>query len=173
PLPGVRVRAVDSAGRPVPAGEIGELSVRGGNVTMGYVDDPELTATVLRDGWLATGDLGTVDGDSAVRILDRRKDVILRGGVNVFSVQVEAVLRTAPGVREAAVYGIPDELGGEAVAAAVVLADAATLDVAGLRTLVGRELGISAVPRRVQRVERLPRNANGKVDKRRLRNDQP
>jgi len=171
---GVTVRAVDldgSAGAALPPDCAGELEVRGANVTPGYLDDPDTTAAVLRDGWLRTGDIGTVAGDGTVRILDRAKDVILRGGTNVFSVEVEQVLAAAPGVVEAAVYGVPDELGGEAVSASVVLAAEVALDVPALRRLVVERVGTHAVPRRITVVEALPRNPNGKVDKRRLRRE--
>ena len=162
PLPGVEVRS---------DGEPGELLVRGANVTPGYLDDPETTAAVLREGWLATGDVGTVGADGTVRILDRKKDVILRGGANVFSVEVEQVLASAGGVVEAAVYGVADGLGGEAVSAAVVLADGAALDTAALRRLVGERIGRDAVPRRIVALPSLPRNPTGKIDKRRLRQE--
>jgi acyl-CoA synthetase (AMP-forming)/AMP-acid ligase II len=169
PIAGVEVRAVGEDGRPLPAGVSGELGVRGANVSPGYVDDPETTAAVLRDGWLATGDLGTVASDGTVRILDRRKDVILRGGANVFSVEVEEVLSSAAAVAEAAVFGVPDGLGGEAVTAAVVLVPDATLDVAALRRLVADRIGVHATPRRVIALDSLPRNPNGKIDKPALR----
>jgi acyl-CoA synthetase (AMP-forming)/AMP-acid ligase II len=165
----VEVRATGADGTPLGGGEAGELLVRGANVFVGYLDDPDTTAAVLREGWLATGDVGTVAEDGTVRILDRRKDVILRGGANVFSVEVEAVLATAPQVAEAAVYGVPDGLGGEAVAAAVVLRDGEELDVLGLRRMVADSIGMHAVPRRVVAVAALPRNATGKIDKPALR----
>lgn len=174
PLPG-------TVGRPVAGVEVrtdgpeaapGELLVRGANVSPGYHDDPALTAQILDGGWLRTGDVGTVGPDGTVRILDRAKDVILRGGANVFSVEVEQVLGTDPAVAEAAVFGVPDGLGGEAVAAAIVLRPGAELDVVGLRRLVAEQVGSHAVPRRVAAVPRLPRNPTGKIDKNRLRKEQ-
>ncbi len=173
PVAGVDVRVLDATGGVQPAGRAGELQVRGANVTPGYFDDPALSATVVRDGWLSTGDIGAVDADGSVRILDRLKDVILRGGTNVFSVEVEQVLSTAPEVVEAAVYGVPDGLGGEAVAAAVVLAPGASLDAGELRRRVGAAIGVHAVPRRIVRLDALPRNPTGKIDKRRLRTEHP
>jgi acyl-CoA synthetase (AMP-forming)/AMP-acid ligase II len=170
-LAGVEVRALGADGAPLEPGRAGALAVRGANVTPGYLGDPETTAAVLRDGWLHTGDVGRVDADGTVRLLDRAKDVILRGGANVFSVEVEQVLSTAPGVAEAAVYGVPDELGGEAVAAAIVLADGAELDIGALRRLVGEQVGMHAVPRRIREVPALPRNPTGKIDKQRMRNE--
>lgn len=163
PLPGVEVRADADPGRP------GELLIRGANVTPGYADDPVLTAQVLDGGWLRTGDIGTVGPDGCVRLLDRAKDVIMRGGANVFSVEVEAVLSTHPQVAEAAVYGVPDGLGEEAVAATVVLEPGANLDTMALRTLVDERIGRHAVPRRITTTDSLPRNATGKIDKTALR----
>ncbi len=159
PLAGVEVRTDGPPGRP------GELLVRGRNVTPGYADDAELSATVVVDGWLRTGDIGTVGPDGTVRLLDRAKDVIMRGGANVFSVEVEQVLAGHPDVLEAAVYGVPDGLGEEAVGATVVLRPGATLDVMSLRGLVDAGVGRHAVPRRILIADRLPRNATGKIDK--------
>jgi len=165
---GVEVRA-GGAG----PGGVGELEVRGANVSPGYLDDPGTSAAVLRDGWLRTGDVGAVAADGSVRILGRAKDVILRGGASVFSVEVEQVLSGAPGVAEAAVYAVADPIGGEAVAAAVVLRSGAVLDAGELRRLVRAEVGGHAVPRHVAAVEALPRNLTGKIDKRRLREERP
>lgn len=166
PIAGVEVR-VGGAG---PDG-VGELEVRGANVTPGYLDDPVTSAAVLADGWLRTGDVGALAADGSLRILDRAKDVILRGGASVFSVEVEQVLSGAPGVAEAAVYAVADSVGGEAVAAAVVLAPGAVLDAGGLRRRVRTEIGGHAVPRHIAAVAALPRNLTGKVDKRRLREE--
>lgn len=160
PLAGVEVR-VD--------GDPGELLVRGANVTPGYADDPDTSRQVLRDGWLRTGDIGTVGPDGTVRLLDRAKDVILRGGANVFSVEVEQVLASHADVREAAVFGAADTLGDEAVFAAVVLRTGADLDVMALRAMVDDAIGRHAVPRRITVVGELPRNARGKIDKMVLR----
>ncbi len=171
PLPGVEVRAIDGDGRPAAHGRVGELCVRGANVTPGYLGDAATSAAVIRDGWLRTGDLGTVADDGTVRVLDRAKDVILRGGSNVFSVEVEQVLAAAPGVVEAAAFGVPDALGGEAVAAAVVLVPGVELDARALRRRVADEVGVHAAPRRIAAVERLPRNPTGKIDKAALRQE--
>ena len=162
PLPGVEVRT---------DGDPGELLVRGANVTPGYADDAEVSAEVLVDGWLRTGDVGTVGPDGTVRLLDRAKDVIMRGGANVFSVQVEQVLASHPTVAEAAVYGVPDRMGEEAVMATIVLAPGAELEVMALRALVDDRIGRHAVPRRITAIEALPRNPTGKIDKAGLRRD--
>ena len=163
PLAGVEVRADAPDGRP------GELLVRGRNVTPGYADDAELSRRVIDGGWLRTGDIGTVGPDGTVRLLDRAKDVILRGGANVFSVEVEQVLSRHADVVEAAVYGVPDGFGEEAVTATVVLQEGASLDVMALRALVDAGVGRHAVPRRISVADTLPRNPTGKIDKRLLR----
>lgn len=165
PLPGVEVVALDDHGTPATPGGRGELAVRGAVVTPGYLD----REGPVVDGWLRTGDVGTVAPDGTVRLLDRAKDVILRGGHTVFSVEVEQVLTSAEGVEAAAVVGIPDAVGGEAVAALVVLGAGAQLDVAALRARVRDAIGAHAVPRRLQAVTDLPRNATGKVDKHMVR----
>ena len=174
PLPGVEVRV--AADGHSPSGGVaaegegpGELLVRGRNVTPGYADDAALTADVLLGGWLRTGDIGTVEGDGTVRLLDRAKDVIMRGGANVFSVEVEQALARHDTVAEAAVYGVPDGRGEESVHAVVVLSDGAELDVLALRAAVAEAIGRHAVPRRIEAADALPRNPTGKVDKRLLR----
>jgi|GEM_PF-1259758 len=168
PMPG-------TVGRPIPGVEVrtdgdpGELLVRGANVTPGYADDAEVTDHVIVDGWLRTGDIGTVGPDGTVRLLDRAKDVIMRGGANVFSVEVEQLLASHPDVAEAAVFGVPDGLHDEAVFATVVMRSGSELDVMALRALVDDGIGRHAVPRRVTAVDVLPRNATGKIDKAALR----
>ena len=169
PLEGLDVRTDGDPADGTATGGVGELLVRGANVTTGYLDDAAGTAAVLRGGWLRTGDVGAVGRDGTVRLLDRAKDVILRGGANVFSVEVEQVLARHPDVREAAVYGMPEPVGGEAVHAAVVLEPGAVLDVLALRRLVAAEVGNHAAPRRVRAVDVLPRNPTGKIDKVQLR----
>lgn len=159
PVAGVEVRADAEPGRP------GELLVKGANVTPGYADDPALTKKIIVDGWLRTGDIGTVGPDGCVRLLDRAKDVIMRGGANIFSVEVEQVLTSDPAVAEAAVYGAADNLGEEAVMATIVLRPGANLDVMALRTLIDTTIGRHAVPRRITTADSLPRNATGKIDK--------
>lgn len=174
PLDGLTVRALPvgepPCGEPsaVPSHGVGELWVTGPSVFAGYLDDREATAAALRDGWLATGDLGRVQRDGAVRLLGRRKDVILRGGANVFSVEVEQVLAAEPGIADAAVFAVPDATAGEVVGAALVPA-AGGVDVAALRRAVRRRIGTHAVPRHIELVDELPRNRTGKVDKEELR----
>ena len=166
---GIEVRIVDDAGADVPAGDVGELVVRGPSVMSGYWNRPEATAETIRDGWLHTGDLGTMSADGIIHLLDRAKDMIISGGSNVYAVEVEAVLATHESVAEVAVIGIPDDLWGELVVAVVVAAgdvepDAATLDAHARTHLAGYK-----IPRRYIVAPSLVRNAYGKVVKRELR----
>lgn len=170
PLPGVEVRAVPVGQRPGDgpvAGGTGELWVAGPTVTPGYFGDPEATAAALHDGWLATGDLGSVDADGTVRLRGRRKEMILRGGENIFPGEVSRVLADVPGVADAFAFAVPSRAAGETVAAAVV-ADTPGVDVAALRGAVRRRIGMAAIPRQVLVIDELPRNTQGKVDTREL-----
>ena len=167
PVPGVELRLVDGDGRDVVAGERGEVLVRGPSVMAGYLDDPEATAEVLREGWLHTGDVGEFDGDGRLRIVDRLKDMVLVGGFNVFPAEVEHALLQHPAVAQVAVVGEPDDRLGEVVVAHVVLR--APVDEDALRDHCRVRLAGYKVPRRVVVQETLPRNAAGKVVKGELR----
>lgn len=172
--PGVEVRTVDERGEAVPVGEPGEIVVRAGQVCAGYLDDPAATAEAIRDGWLHTGDVGVLDDDGLLTIVDRAKDVVVTGGENVASREVEDVALMHPAVAQVAIIGLPDDRWGEAVTAVVVpAADATADDLAGLteslRAHVGARLAGYKKPRRVVLVDVLPVNAGGKVDKRALR----
>lgn len=169
PLPTADVRVVDTDGNDLPVGEAGELLIRGPMVTTGYVGDPEATAAAIVDGWLRTGDQCRVDAEGYVFLLDRIKDVVLRGGFKVYSVEVEYALVAHPGVQQAAVFGVPDKLAYESVAAYVVPADGATLTADELRAWVHDTIADYAVPRHVRIVAEIPRNRTGKVEKRLLR----
>lgn len=168
PLSGLTVRAMaegaapDEPGAVCAPGEVGALWIAGPSITPGYLGDPQATAAALCRGWLATGDLGSVAADGAVRLLGRRKEVILRGGANVFPVEVEQVLAAVPGVAEAAVFAVPSAVTGEAVAAAVVGDE---IRPGALRRAVRERIGAHAVPRRISVVDALPRSATGKIDK--------
>jgi acyl-CoA synthetase (AMP-forming)/AMP-acid ligase II len=164
-----RLRA---AGRPSPEVELrladdGEILVRGPQVMAGYWDDPEATAATIVDGWLHTGDLGELDDEGYLSVVDRSKDIVVTGGENVSSREVEDVLSTHPAVRQVAVVGVPDDRWGEAVCAVVVPDGDVTLDdlVAHTRGVLG---GFKQ-PRRLVLVDALPTNAGGKVLKRELR----
>ena len=170
PVPGVELRLVDQAGKEVTdAGTPGEIWVRGPNVMKGYLARPDDTAEAIRDGWFRTGDIGTRDADGYYRVVDRKKDMILRGGFNVYPREVEDVLYGHPGVAEAAVVGVPDERYGEEVVAFVVLEPGASATAGELRSWCRQRLASYKYPRRVEVVDRLPHGPTGKVLKRELR----
>lgn len=171
PVPVVDVAVVDPAsGREVAAGETGELRFRGPHIVRGYWNAPEETAECFPDGWFRTGDLGHVDGDGLVYVVDRLKDVIIRGGENVYSVEVESVLFEHPDVADVAVVGVPHRELGEEVAAVVETRPGAVVSAAELRGHVALRLAAFKVPTIVRFSDRpLPRNAVGKVLKRELR----
>ncbi len=171
PIPGVRIRVVDQEGHDVrPDGEqIGEIVVRGSSVMNGYYRDPDATATVIRDGWLHTGDMATLDEAGYVLIKDRIKDVIIRGGENISSVEVENVIASHPGVLECAVVSAPDDKFGEAPIALVVLKPETTVTTQELRTFCRERLARFKVPREFHFRESLPKGGTGKVLKAELR----
>ena len=166
---GVEVRVVGADGDPLAPGEVGEIVVRGPSVMAGYWNRPEATAEAIVEGWLHTGDLGTMSADGTVHLLDRAKDMIISGGSNVYAVEVERVLATSPLVGDVAVIGVADEVWGEVVTAVVVPADASSFDPTELDRLARGQLAGYKVPRSYIAVDRLPRNAYGKVLKRELR----
>jgi fatty-acyl-CoA synthase len=166
---GLDVVLLDEHDQPVPTGEVGQVCVRGPLVRDGYLDEPEATAEALRGGWLHTGDLGVLDADGILSLVDRAKDMIVSGGFNVYPREVEDVLATHPSVAAAAVVGVPDPDWGEAVAAYVVAAPGATVDEAELRALVRARKGAVHTPKAVHVVEALPLTAVGKPDKKALR----
>lgn len=163
------VRIVDDSGAPVADGEIGEIEVRGPDVVPGYHNAPELTAASFHDGWFRTGDLARRRSDGYVFIVDRKKDMIVSGGFNIYAVEVESVLHQHPGVYEAAVVGVPDERWGEAVHAVVVPRDGVSLDAPGLSAFCAERLARMKKPRSVDFVDALPHNPNGKIDRRAIR----
>jgi len=156
-------------GRPVPVGSPGEVCLRGSLVTTGYLDDPSATSQSIVDGWLRTGDVGRVDSDGYLYLLDRKKDMINRGGHKVFSAEVERVVRELPGVTDVAVVAAPDRTAGEAVAAVVVAGPDANLSPLAVKRWVRDRLADYAAPSVVRFVDALPHNAIGKVDKLALR----
>lgn len=173
PADGVELRIVDDTGAPVAAGTPGEITIRARQVCAGYWHDPEATARTIRHGWLHTGDLGTVDDDGLLTIVDRLKDIIVTGGENVASREVEEVLERHPDVARVAVVGIPDDRWGEMVCAAVVLRDGSGRDHADVVTeldeLASEHLARFKAPKRIEVVRNLPINAGGKVMKVELR----
>ncbi|MGI5267690.1 AMP-binding protein [Nonomuraea sp. CA-218870] len=164
PIDGVRARiwAPGATGAPV----VGEIEVTGSNVMAGYLDDPEATAEVMRDGWLRTGDLGWIGDDGYVRIAGRARDMVIVGGFNVYPAEVEHVLADHPAVADAAVVGVPDDRLGEVTAAFVVASG--ELDESELLTWCRERLANFKVPRRVWILDELPRGAVGKIAKPRL-----
>lgn len=168
-VPGVEIRLVDEQGEPVAPGEVGEIAVRGPNVMKGYWNRPEETALVLSaDGWFRTGDLATRDDDGFYFIVDRKKDMLIRGGYNVYPREIEEVLYEHPAVSEAAVVGKPDDHLGQEVAAAVVLKAGASADPDEIREFVKQRVAAYKYPRHVAIMETLPKNGTGKIVKREI-----
>ncbi|MCO5122051.1 MAG: AMP-binding protein [Burkholderiaceae bacterium] len=165
----VEVRVVDEAGRPLPAGEIGEVVVRGDVVMSGYWRNPEASAGALRDGWLWTGDLGELDADGYLTLKDRSKDLIISGGTNIYPREVEEALLTHPGVAEVSVIGEPDPRWGERVVAFVRANEGAAVDAADLDAHCLAMIARFKRPKRYLFVDSLPKNNNGKVLKTELR----
>ncbi len=174
PLPDTVVRIVDSDdGQTIlPPGEIGELVAQGPQVMLGYWRNPEATAEVIRDGWLYTGDLGTCDEDGFFRVVDRKKDVVITSGFNVYPADVEPVLKDAPGVEDVVIVGQPDAKCGEIVKALVSVRSAADFDRAAFDSFASEHLAKYKCPRIVVVVVgELPKNFLGKVLRRKLRTD--
>ncbi|KOX26054.1 MULTISPECIES: long-chain-fatty-acid--CoA ligase [unclassified Streptomyces] len=168
PIRDVEVRLLDEEGRDVTPGEIGELAVRGPNVMKGYWNRPEETEAAVPDGWLRTGDLGRADEDGYLYIVDRKKDMIIRGGYNVYPREIEEVLHEHPAVALAAVVGVPHAELGEEVAAAVVLRPGARATPEELREYVRERVAAYKYPRGVWLVEKLPLGPSGKILKREI-----
>ncbi|MET7289960.1 long-chain fatty acid--CoA ligase [Streptomyces sp. NPDC005573] len=168
PIRDVEVRLLDDAGQDVAPGEVGELAVRGPNVMKGYWNRPEETAAVLPDGWLRSGDLARRDEDGYLYIVDRKKDLIIRGGYNVYPREIEEVLHEHPDVALAAVVGVPHERLGEEVAAAVVLRAGAQAGPAELQEYVRERVAAYKYPRQVWLVDALPVGPSGKILKREI-----
>ena len=169
-VPTLEAKLVDEFDNEVPPGATGELCVRGAIVIKGYLNRPEATADSIRDGWFHTGDVAHIDEDGFVFIVDRIKDMVLRGGENVYCSEVEAAIYELAGVAEVAVFGVPDDRLGEIVGAAIVLAPDATMTEDELRGLLVERLAKFKIPERVWFLnESLPRNANGKFVKRDLK----
>lgn len=169
PIRGVEMRLVDDAGHPVADGEVGEICVRGHNVMKGYWAKPEATADAIRDGWFFTGDLARRDSDGYYFIVDRKKDLIIRGGYNVYPREIEEVLHEHPAVLEVAVVGIPHEELGEEIAAAVALRPDAAASAEELRAFVRDRVAAYKYPRHVVVVDALPKGPTGKILKREVR----
>jgi long-chain acyl-CoA synthetase len=170
PLTEMRIAAVDDATITLPAGEVGELMARGPIVMQGYFGNPQATAEAIEpDGWLHTGDLASVDADGHIFIVDRKKDMILTAGYNVYPAEIERVVAAHPAVAMVAVGARPDDLKGEIAKAYVVLKSGATAEPDEIIEFCRSQLAAYKVPREVQFVEELPRTSTGKVMRRQLR----
>ncbi|GAA4918544.1 fatty-acyl-CoA synthase [Nonomuraea thailandensis] len=171
PALNVETRIVDDAGEPVPPGVVGEIVHRSPHAMLGYWNDPEKTAEAFRGGWFHSGDLGVLDEDGYLSVVDRKKDMIKTGGENVASREVEEALYQHPAVAEAAVFGVPDTKWIEAVTAAVVRREGAGVTEQELLAFLRERLAPFKTPKRVVFLESLPKNASGKVLKRELRSN--
>jgi len=171
PFPGTRVRVVSEDGRDVPVGQSGEIIVRSDSMFRGYWQDDVATAATLRGGWCRTGDVGRLDQRGLLYLVDRKKDVIISGGENVYSPEVEDAINALDGVAACAVVAVPDDRWGEAVCAVVVPSAGAVLTLAAVQDGVRQRLARYKVPRRLVLVAELPVLASGKVDKKRLRTE--
>ncbi|TFV63637.1 long-chain fatty acid--CoA ligase [Geodermatophilus sp. DF01-2] len=163
PIPGVEMRLVDDEGRDVPEGEVGEIAIRGQNVMKGYWGKPEETAKAIPDGWFRTGDLARRDADGYYAIVDRKKEMIIRGGYNVYPREIEEALYEHPAVAEAACVGVPHPDLGEEVAAAVALKPGTQADPGELQAWVKERVAAYKYPRHVWLVDSLPKGPTGKI----------
>jgi long-chain acyl-CoA synthetase len=169
PVAGVQMRVLDPAGSRLPAGDIGEIAIRGHNVMKGYWGKPEATAEAIPDGWFRTGDLGRMDEDGYFYIVDRKKELIIRGGYNVYPREIEEALYEHPGVAEVAVVGIPHDSLGEEVGAAVALKPGAQATPEELKAFIKERVAAYKYPRHVWLVEQLPKGPTGKILRREVR----
>ena len=169
PVAGVQMRLVDDSGVLVPAGEVGEVAIRGHNVMKGYWANPEATAAAIPDGWFRSGDLARVDEDGYFFIVNRKKELIIRGGYNVYPREIEEALYEHPGVAEVAVIGIPHDSLGEEVGAAVALKPGASATPDELRAFARDRVAAYKYPRQVWLVDQLPKGPTGKILRREVR----
>jgi long-chain acyl-CoA synthetase len=168
PIEGVEMKVVDDDGNDVEQGEVGEIVIKGHNVMKGYWNQPDATEEVMKDGWFHSGDMGKVDEDGYFFIVDRKKELIIRGGYNVYPREVEEVLYEHPAVQEAAVIGVEDEKMGEEVAAAVVLKKGEEVSEDELRDYVKNEVASYKYPRKIWFADELPKGPTGKILKREI-----
>ncbi len=169
PLEGVLVKIVDDAGKELPRGQIGEVCTQGRNVSPGYYQNAEATAEAFRDGWLFTGDVGYLDEDGYLFIVERKKDLIIRGGLNVYPKDVEEVIHRHPAVVEVAVVGVPDVRMGEEVCAYLVLKEGTGVSAAEIIAHCQANLAKYKTPRHVEFVPKLPKTGLGKIQKKEIR----
>jgi acyl-CoA synthetase (AMP-forming)/AMP-acid ligase II len=165
----MEVAILDEAQRRLPLGETGEICIKGPALMNGYWKQPEATAETVRNGWLHTGDIGLMDEAGYVFILDRSKDMVISGGLNVYPREIEEVLLRHPAISQAAVIGVPDPKWGEAVKAVVVADDAAGLSEADVIAFTAENLAGYKKPKTVDFVADLPKTTYGKIDKKAIR----
>jgi acyl-CoA synthetase (AMP-forming)/AMP-acid ligase II len=165
PLAGVEIAVRNQEGMNVATGEVGEICARGPNIMLGYWREPEMTAQVLRDGWLHTGDLGHVDEEGYLYIDGRAVEMIKVGAFRVSPQEVEEVLATFPGVQEVAVTGVADEMLGQSIKAVIVLREGASADLRGVKAHCRQHLASYKVPKIVEFAAALPRTSSGKVQR--------
>jgi long-chain acyl-CoA synthetase len=169
PIWGVQMGIFDPEGKQLPPGELGEIAIRGHNVMKGYYKRPDATAEVIRNGWFRTGDLGKVDEDGFFFILDRVKDMIIRGGFNVYPREIEEYLYAHPAVAEAAVIGVPDPALGEEIKAVVACKPGQSVSEQELMDYLKERLAAYKYPRSIEFRDSLPKTATGKILKRELK----
>ncbi len=167
-IPDLEWRLIDNEGKDVPQGEIGELIVKGGNVMLGYWNLPEITEKTIVDGWLHTGDVGRVDEDGYIYIVDRIKDMIISMGENIYPREIEELVYTFPGIREAAVIGIEDKLRGQAGACYYSVEEDSEVDPRLLKKFLQKNLALYKIPREFHEMKELPRTSTGKIAKRNI-----
>ena len=169
PIPGVTVQVVGENGESLATGEAGELIARGPNIMQGYYGKPEETEAVLKDGWLYTGDMATIDADGYISIVDRKKDLIIVDGMNIYPREVEDVIMRNHSVEECSMVGIPDGRGSELTVLFVKRKETASVDEKELRALMKGSLARFKIPRRIMFIEEFPKTATGKIKKTELR----
>ncbi len=168
-IPGCEMRVIDEDGKEVPDGTVGEIAIRGDNVMKGYWQNPQATAEAIPDGWFRTGDMATRDGEGYFTIVDRKKDMILRGGMNVYPREVEEVIYQHPDVLEVAVVAVPDDLYGEQVGAGVALREGSTTTVEDIIEFTRERIAAYKYPRTVWLLDELPKGPTGKILRREVR----
>jgi long-chain acyl-CoA synthetase len=169
PILGCEIRIFDGEDRRLPAGEAGEVVMRGVNIMKGYYRNPAATADAMRSGWFHSGDMGILDAEGYLAIVDRKKDMIIRGGFNVYPREVEEILYGHPAVREAAVIGVPDAVHGEEVKAVVALKEGAAAAETEIVAYCKERMAAYKYPRLVEFRDALPKGPTGKILKRALR----
>jgi long-chain acyl-CoA synthetase len=169
PFPGQEIKIFDEEGAELPPGEVGELCIRGGTVMKGYLRKPDANAETLRDGWLRTGDMAYMDDEGYFFIVDRKKEMIIRGGENIYPKEIDNLLYSHPKILEAAVVGVPDDIMGEEVKAFVVLKSGEEMNEEEVRQFCKKHLASFKVPRYVEFIDELPKNIIGKTLKKHLK----